>query len=60
MAGKIAFYESDIVSLTEFFKTSPLSLEDSGLASLDGLIIQKLSELKILLATRSLLKGEHK
>ena len=52
MANKLAYYESDI---KKFFKTTPLSLQ--GEDSLDGLIVQKLSELKILLATRALLKG---
>jgi hypothetical protein len=57
VANKIMFYESDIERLSSFFKTSPLSLETGTNDSLDGMIIQKLSELKVLLATRELLKG---
>lgn len=60
VASKLAYYESDIEKLSEFFKTSPLSLQGQGEDSLDGLIIQKMSELKILLATRALLKGVQK
>lgn len=60
VANKLAYYESDIEKLSEFFKTTPLSLQGQGEDSLDGLIIQKLSELKILLATRALLKGVQK
>jgi len=60
MANRLAFYASDIDKLSEFLKTEPLSLKDADLDSLDGLIIQKVAELKTLLATRSLIKGEKK
>lgn len=60
MANRLAFYESDIDKLSQFLKTEPLSLKDGKHDSLDGLIIQKIAELKTLLATRSLLKGETK
>lgn len=59
-ANKIAFYQSDIDRLSEFFKESPLSLDDTNQDTLDGLIIQRLSELKVLLQTRAMLKGEEK
>jgi len=58
VANKVAFYEADIYKLTEFFDNSQLSLDASINDSLDGMIVQKLSELKILLATRKLIKGE--
>lgn len=58
-ANKIAFYKSDIDQLEDFFETSPVSLEDKSLSSLDSLIIQKLTELKVLLQTRKLIKGAH-
>jgi transcriptional regulator with XRE-family HTH domain len=62
-SNKIAYYASDITALEEFFKTTPLSLEDGTFVpgnALDSLIIQKLAELKVLITTRKLLKGEKK
>lgn len=58
VANKIAFYKSDIDKLEEYFDSSPISLDDKSTDSLDGLIIQKLAELKVLLKTRKLIKGE--
>lgn len=60
IANRIAFYESDVDALEKYLDTSPISLKDSDKESLDGLIVQKLSELKTLLAVRKLLKGESK
>ena len=60
VANKLAFYSSDIDKLYEFFDTSPLSIKGGSAESLDGLIVQKLVELKVLLATRKLLIGEKK
>lgn len=57
MASRLAFYASDIDKLSEFLDTAPLSLKGDNLESLDGLIIQKIAELKTLLETRKLLKG---
>lgn len=53
--NKLLFYKQDINKLLEFFETSPLSLDDGQTATLDGLIIQKLSELKVLLTVRKTL-----
>jgi len=58
MANKLSYYVSDIENLEKYFETHPQSLEKQSKESLDDLIIQKLSELKILLATRSLFKGD--
>jgi transcriptional regulator with XRE-family HTH domain len=58
MANRIAFYASDIDKLEEFFDTAPLSFKGDKLESLDSLIIQKIAEIKTLLETRKLLKGE--
>lgn len=55
VANKISFYQSDIDSLESFFKDAPISLEGSNKDTLDALIIQRISELKVLLETRRLL-----
>lgn len=55
-ANKLAYYSSDIKALTDFIATSPLSLDNFEHDDLDALIIQKLSELKVLLKVRGTLK----
>lgn len=60
VANRMAFYESDIDKLTEFFDSSPRSLGNEKQDTLDSLIIQKIAELKVLLETRRMLKGEQK
>lgn len=59
-ANKLAYYASDIEALIGFFKTSPTSLENPDHDTLDALIIQKVSELKVLLRVRATFKGEEK
>lgn len=54
--NRIRYYQSDVDKLSEFFDSTPLSLESSDNDTLDGLIIQKLSELKVLLSIRNTLK----
>lgn len=56
--NQMKYYESDVDKLIEFFDTTPLSLQTSDTNTLDGLIIQRLSELKVLLRTRKLLIKE--
>lgn len=56
VANKLAYYQSDIDKLEEYFSTEPLSLETPTVSTLDSLIVQRISELKVLLETRKLLK----
>lgn len=50
-ANKLAYYKSDVNRLEEFFATSPVSL-DAETQTLDSIIIQKVTELKVLLELR--------
>lgn len=59
-ANRLNYYASDIDKLQEFFEQSPMTIDSKDLDSLNALIVQKISELKVLLATRKILKGEHK
>lgn len=60
IANQFAYYASDIEALSEFLKTSPMSIDKTEHDSLDALIIQKLTELKVLLKLRKTIKGENK
>lgn len=57
-ANRLGYYKSDVDKLMEFFESTPLSLQTGETETLDGLIIQKLAELKVLLMTRKALTKE--
>ena len=58
-ANKIAYYESDIDKIDKFFQNTQLTIKDNT-EDLDSLIIQKITELKVLLSIRRKLKKEDK
>lgn len=54
--GLLDYYESDIDKLAEFFNSTSLSIDESNTTTLDGLIIEKLTELKALLSARKIIE----
>lgn len=54
--GELIYYESDINKLEEFFERTQLGLKSKDLEVIDGLIVQKMSELKILFSVRKLIR----
>jgi transcriptional regulator with XRE-family HTH domain len=58
--GLLDYYETDIEKIAEFFEYTSLSLAETNLSTLDGLIIEKLTELKTLLAARKIIKEKEK
>lgn len=56
----LTYYKSDIDKLEEFFDKTLLSLSNSHTDTVDGLIIQRLNELKVLINTRKLIKENKK
>lgn len=58
--GLLDYYETDIEKIAEFFEYTSLSLVETNLSALDGLIIEKLTELKTLLAARKIIKEKQK
>lgn len=58
--GLLDYYETDIEKITEFFEHTSLSIDESNTTTLDGLIIEKLTELKALLSARKIIKEKEK
>lgn len=58
--GLLDYYETDIEKIAEFFEYTSLSLVETNLSALDGLIIEKLTELKTLLAARKIIREKEK
>lgn len=58
--GLIDYYKSDIDKLAEFFDSTSLSIDERNTTTLDGLIIEKLTELKALLSARKVIKEKEK
>lgn len=56
--NRLGYYKSDVDKLSEFFENTPLSLQTEDTETLDGLIIQRLAELRVLLTTRKALLKE--